>query len=79
MMNGNDTDILIINDKQQGDTQTDGKINIALGEVDSLLTSISSKDITNNTMTEPKLSDVTKNVESAYIPKIAMSTKYVRD
>ena len=36
-MNGNNTDVTIVNDKQQGDYQTS---DIASGELDSLLTSI---------------------------------------
>ena len=44
MMNGNDTDASIVNDKQQGGHQTDITSDIAWGELDSLLTSISSRD-----------------------------------
>ena len=63
----------------RNNNQTDGSIDIAWGELDSLLASISSKDVTNDTLTEPESSNVTINVESVYIPKPTMSQKHVRD
>ena len=63
----------------RNNNQTDGSIDIAWGELDSLLASISSKDVTNDTLTEPESSNVTTNVESVYIPTPTMSQKDVRD
>ena len=68
MMNGNDSDASNVNEKQQAVNQTDGTSAIAQGELDRLLTSISSKDTTNNTLIEPESSNVNTNDESVYIP-----------
>ena len=55
MMNDNETNIQIINDKQQGDNnQTSDTSDIAQDELDSLLTSFKAKDITNDTPKEPE-------------------------
>ena len=67
MMNGNDSDASNVNEKQQAVNQTDGTSAIAQGELDRLLTSISSKDTTNNTLIEPESSNVNTNDESVYI------------
>ena len=75
MMNGNDSDASNVNEKQQAVNQTDGTSAIAQGELDRLLTSISSKDTTNNTLIEPESSNVNTNDESVYIP----GQKDVRD
>ena len=80
MMNGSETDVSIVNVEQQGDiNQTDNTSNITWGELDSLLTSFSAKDTTNDTLVESESSSVTTNVESVYIPKPTMSQKDVRD
>ena len=45
MINGNKTDISIVNVKQQEDiNQTDDTSDVAWGELDSLLTSFTAKD-----------------------------------
>ena len=80
VMNGNDTDVSIVNVKQQGDiNQTDDTSDIAWGELDSLLTSFTAKDTTNDTPTESGSFNVTTNVKSVYITKPTMSKKDVRD
>ena len=80
MMNGNETDVSIVNVKQQGDiNQTDDTSDIAWGELDSLLTSFTAKDTTNDTLTEPESSSLTTNVESLYIPTPTISQKDVPD
>ena len=80
MINGNKTDISIVNVKQQEDiNQTDDTSDVAWGELDSLLTSFTAKDTTNDTLTEPESSNVTTNVESVYVPTLTMSQKDVRD
>ena len=62
MMNGNETDASNVNVKQQGDiNQTDDTSDTAWGELDSLLTTFTAKDTTNDTPTEPELSNVTIN------------------
>ena len=44
IMNDDGTDVSIVNEKQQGGKQTDGLSDIAGGELDSFITSISSED-----------------------------------
>ena len=50
-----------------------------MSRLDSLLISISLKNITNDTLKEPESSTVTTNVESVYIPTPTMRQKDVRD
>ena len=73
------TDVSIANDKQQGDNQNDDSSDIALGELDNLLASMSSKDIISDTLKEPESSKVTTNVEYVYIFKPTISKKDVRN
>ena len=80
MMNGSETDVSIVNVEQQGDiNQTDNTSDIAWCELDTLLTSFTTKDTANGTLTEPESSNVTTNFESFYVPTLIMSQKDVRD
>ena len=76
MMNDNETNIQIINDKQQGDNnQTGDTSDIAQDELDSLLTSFTDKDTTKDAPTEIESSNVTTNIKSMYIKKPTKSKK----
>ena len=77
-MNDNETDASNVNVKQQRDiNQTDDTNDIAWGELNSLLTSFTAKNTTNDTPTESGSFNVTTNVKSAYIMKPTISQKDV--